>query len=233
MIQLHQVTEALQFPAPQHAMYEPNGLLAFGGDLSPERLQLAYYHGIFPWFSEDEPILWWSPDPRGVLLFENYSPSRSLLKLIRKQKYTITVNRSFAEVVKACASVPRGGDGVWITKDMQSAYIALHQQGRAHSVEVWHGDSLVGGLYGVATGAVFSGESMFHRQSNTSKIAFYGLITHLKQHGFAFIDTQLQNPHLESMGVVEIPRKRFLHLLSENRDCDIAPDVWSPQQIAL
>lgn len=229
MLQLYGLSKQLYFPAPTSALYDPNGLLAYGGDLSVERLRLAYKSGIFPWFGEGEPILWWSPDPRGVLPVEFYSPSKSLRKFIRKTAFKVSVNTAFNLVIEACATVPRGVDGVWITKQMQQAYRDLHQAGDAHSVEVWDGEQLVGGLYGVCVGAVFCGESMFHTATNASKLAFHYLVDHLTKHGIRFIDTQLQNNHLESLGVIEISRHQFLQKLDELKNNKISDDVWLPQ----
>ena len=229
MLQLYELSEQLHFPAPSLALHEPNGLLAYGGDLSVERLRLAYRNGIFPWFGEGEPILWWSPDPRGVLPVEFYSPSKSLRKFIRKTHLRVSVNIAFNDVIEACATVPRGADGVWITKQMQQAYCALHQAGDAHSFEVWDGENLVGGLYGVCIGAVFCGESMFHKSTNASKLAFHYLVDHLTKHGIRFIDTQLQNNHLESLGVIEISRHQFLQKLNELRNNEVSNDTWQTQ----
>ena len=165
--QFYKLSHELVFPAPQLALTDPNGLLAFGGDLSVQRLLLAYHNGIFPWFSEGEPILWWSPDPRGILELDEFLCSRSLAKLARSPRYQVSLNQAFDQVIQACATVPRGSQGTWITGRMIKAYQALHRAGHAHSVEVWEQEQLVGGLYGISVGSVFCGESMFHCQSNT------------------------------------------------------------------
>lgn len=231
MIQLHQLSKTLSFPAPEHALYDPNGLLAYGGDLSVERLKCAYYNGIFPWFGEGEPILWWSPDPRGILPISDYAPSKSLRKLIRSGRFSVTINSDFQNVIEHCATVPRGGDGVWITDEMVNAYSSLHKAGHAHSVEVWENEILVGGLYGVCVGQLFCGESMFHTVSNASKIAFHYLVEHLKHNGFRYIDTQLQNEHLKSLGVIEIPREQFLLTLEHCRDLPAPLAMWQKHKL--
>ncbi|GAB3015858.1 leucyl/phenylalanyl-tRNA--protein transferase [Bowmanella dokdonensis] len=225
--QFYKLSDELIFPSPQLALTDPNGLLAFGGDLSVPRLLLAYRNGIFPWFSEGEPILWWSPDPRGILELHDFVCSRSLARLARSGRYRVSLNHSFDEVIQACATIPRGSQGTWITARMIQAYQTFHRSGHAHSVEVWDNDMLVGGLYGVSVGSVFCGESMFHRQSNTSKLALYFLVEHLKKHGFTFIDCQLQNPHLRSLGAREIPRKAFLQRLHQAVNTSPAADCWT------
>lgn len=213
-IQLYRLIDNDQFPHPDLALDEPNGLLAYGGDLSVERLVTAYENGIFPWFSEGEPLLWWSPNPRGVLLLDDYHCTRSLAKLIRQDKYQIHFNTQFEQVIRHCANAKRSDKGTWITEDMILAYISLHRAGFAHSVEILTSDDvLVGGLYGVGLGKVFCGESMFHTEANTSKLAFHALVRHMQKHGSRFIDCQMQTPHLATFGTGEIPRKEFLLLL--------------------
>lgn len=202
------------FPDPRDAFDEPNGLLAAGGDLSVDTLMRAYRSGIFPWYSEYEPILWWSPSPRGVMVVGDFTPSKSLRKFIRKTPFKLSKNKAFEQVVEYCASVPRGGDGTWITPEMMLAYCDLHRAGFAHSIEVWNENELVGGLYGVGVGQVFCGESMFHRATNASKLAFYGLNQLLAMHNVKLIDCQMQNSHLESLGVQEMPRETFLSHLT-------------------
>lgn len=229
MLELYQLNKALRFPPTEYALKEPCGLLAFGGDLSVERLLLAYSLGIFPWFSEGEPILWWSPEPRGILPLEQFICSRSLQKLINRHKYKVTINHAFDQVILACAKIPRNDSGTWINQQMIDAYQDLHQSGHAQSIEVWENDQLVGGLYGVTLGQVFCGESMFHRASNTSKLAMYYLIEHLKTHGGAFIDCQLQNPHLASLGCVSVERSDFLHRLTGAMLKTFEPAVWQPK----
>ncbi|MEY8203657.1 MAG: leucyl/phenylalanyl-tRNA--protein transferase, partial [Bermanella sp.] len=198
------------FPHYQYALTEPNGLLAAGGDLSPERLINAYSLGIFPWYNPGEPILWWTPDPRSVVYPQEFKPSRSLTKLIKKQLFSVTMDTCFAEVIKQCAQPRRDQDGTWIDDDINQAYNQLHDLGLAHSVEVWLDGALVGGLYGIALGKAFFGESMFSRVDNASKLAFATLCEQLTKWQFELIDCQVHNPHLASLGAVEIPRKTFL-----------------------
>ena len=197
------------FPPVEQAEKEPNGLLAVGGDLSPERLLNAYRSGIFPWFSDDQPILWWSPDPRTVLYPERLIISRSLRKTLRNKPFRITFDQSFQGVLDAC-SQPRGTEnGTWITQQMIDAYACLYQLGHAHSVEVWLGDALVGGLYGVAIGQVFFGESMFSRERDASKCALVHLVRQLMEWEFGMIDCQVYSGHLISLGAEEISRTLF------------------------
>lgn len=229
MLELYQLDQTLHFPSAEYALDEPNGLLAFGGDLSVQRLLLAYSQGIFPWFSEGEPILWWSPEPRGILPLEQFICSQSLQKFIRKHHYKVTINHAFDQVILACAKIPRNDSGTWITKQMIKAYQDLHHCGHAQSIEVWENDQLLGGLYGVTVGQVFCGESMFHRASNTSKLAMYYLVEHLRSHGGAFIDCQLQNPHLASLGCVSVTRLDFLNKLASAMVKTFEPKVWQPK----
>ena len=213
--------EQVEFPSVSMALQEPNGLLAIGGNLDVGTLFSAYRQGIFPWFNDDDPILWWSPAPRMVLHPEELHISRSLRRQLRKQQYKITFDHDFAGVISQCA-VPRNiEEGTWITHDMQDAYIDFHHAGYAHSVEVWDQGLLVGGLYGVAIGRVFFGESMFSRQSNTSKIALAALSCQLQQWQFKLIDCQQHTPHLESLGARDISRKDFIDRL--NRYCPCQP----------
>jgi len=209
---LFALNEKLQFPPVNYA--EPDGLLAIGGDLSAERLLLAYRNGIFPWFAEDETILWYRPDPRFVLFPQDIYISKSMQKLIRKGTYQVTYNRNFEAVIQQCAAVKREGqDGTWITQEMQAAYIHLHQLGFAHSTEVWNeAGHLVGGIYGVKLGRFFAGESMFSLESNTSKLA---LIFTLRELQPLLIDCQVHTEHLESMGARMLSRKDYLKLLKE------------------
>lgn len=202
------------FPLPHLA--EGSGLLAVGGDLSVERLIQAYAHGIFPWFSEGDPILWWSPDPRMILLPNRFKVSRSLRRTIDSGRFVASFDRHFKEVIRACARVPRKGEkGTWITEDMIEAYTKLHEAGYAHSVEIHEDEELVGGLYGVSLGSAFFGESMFFRQRDASKVALYHLVERLKEWRFSFIDTQVETDHLKRLGAVKIPRAEFLDLLKE------------------
>jgi leucyl/phenylalanyl-tRNA--protein transferase len=214
MISLQKLDAETAFPDAKQALQDPNGLLAFGGDLSVDRLLQAYNQGIFPWFSEGEPILWWSPDPRGVVYVANYTPHKSLKKHIRKNAFKITVNYAFDTVIKHCAHVPRMDQGTWITNKMLTAYKKLHQAGYAHSIEVWDKEALIGGLYGVFVRNTFCGESMFSLQSNASKVAFHYLIEFLQQHHVPWVDCQMQNRHLASLGCISISRADFLAQLA-------------------
>jgi len=195
-------------------MEEPNGLLAAGGDLSPRRLISAYSLGIFPWYNPGEPILWWTPDPRSVVYPNEFKPSRSLKKLINRKTFTVTMDTCFSDVITLCAQPRRNEAGTWIDKDINKAYNQLHEIGFAHSVEVWFEGKLVGGLYGIALGKAFFGESMFSTMDNASKVAFASLCEQLTKWQFEIIDCQVHNPHLASLGAVEIPRKTFLNQLS-------------------
>jgi leucyl/phenylalanyl-tRNA--protein transferase len=202
------------FPPVEFALREPDGLLAVGGDLAPERILNAYRHGIFPWFSPGQPILWWSPDPRAVLFPEKLKVSRSLRKTIDRNTYRVTFDTAFARVIRACAETPRRGQaGTWISDEMQQAYIRLHEMGYAHSAESWLGDELVGGLYGMRLGRIFFGESMFSHRTDASKVPFVQLVRKLQHEGVVLIDCQVTTEHLLSLGAEEIPRKRFIELL--------------------
>lgn len=209
-----QLTEDLIFPPPSLA--DDDGLLAVGGDLSPERLLLAYANGIFPWYTENEPILWWSPHPRCVLFPGKFKIPKSLRKFLRTHNYQIRFDTNFVGVIRHCASVQRPGQmgGTWITQQMQEAYIELHRLGFAHSVEVYEAEKLIGGLYGVALGKVFYGESMFHLVPNASKLALVALVTQLKQWEFELIDNQQTTPLLLQFGAEEIERDYFIELLN-------------------
>lgn len=202
----------LAFPDPEEA--DESGLLAIGGDLNIERLKLAYSSGIFPWYEKGMPILWWSPDPRMVLFPGKMIISHSLRQSIRKQQFTVTFDREFANVIELCSHTPRhDSNGTWITREMRLAYIRLHEAGYAHSAEAWLEGKLVGGLYGVAIGKAFFGESMFHHVTNASKVALYHLVEKLKEWDYEIIDAQVYTNHLESLGGELIPRKKFLGLL--------------------
>lgn len=210
----------LDFPPVEQALREPNGLLAWGGDLSPQRLKLAYRHGIFPWFSEREPPLWWSPDPRAVITPDSLHVPRRLARRLRTQPFRITTDTVFDQVLRACAdgSSLNRPQGTWITPDLQEAYRQLHEQGLAHSVEVWQEEGLVGGLYGVCLGRVFFGESMFSWETDASKAALISLAHWLFAHGFGLIDCQIVNPHTRQFGCTEWSRRDFLAALSA---CDL------------
>jgi leucyl/phenylalanyl-tRNA--protein transferase len=199
-----------RFPDPRDALTDPNGLLAFGGDLSPQRLLAAYSRGIFPWFGEREPILWWSPDPRCVFRTESLGVNRSLRRQLSGKHWRLTVDHAFDAVIRACAA-PRAGDsGTWLVPAMIDAYGQLHRLGYAHSVEVWDDERLVGGIYGVAMGRLFCGESMFSAESGGSKIALIALARLLHEMDFPLIDTQVSNPHTLGLGATEMPREQFL-----------------------
>ncbi|XBS71063.1 leucyl/phenylalanyl-tRNA--protein transferase [Acerihabitans sp. KWT182] len=222
---------SLQFPAPTSALHEPNGLLAFGGDLSPERLLIAYQQGIFPWYSPGDVILWWSPDPRAVLFPGEFHVSRSLRRALHRCAYRITLNHAFADVVAACAE--RGLEGTWIGPEVIIAYQRLHVLGQAHSIEIWEGDTLVGGMYGVAQGALFCGESMFSRRDNASKLALLTFCRFFSQQGGKLIDCQVLNSHTASLGAREIPRSDYLGLLSRLQSMTLAPHCWQPQTLSV
>ncbi|WP_028693689.1 leucyl/phenylalanyl-tRNA--protein transferase [Pseudomonas cremoricolorata] len=210
--------DSLTFPPLEKALREPNGLLAAGGDLSAERLVQAYRHGCFPWYQDGQPILWWAPDPRTVLFTDELRVSRSLAKLMRQGRYQVTFDNDFAAVIAACAAPRSYADGTWITAGMQAAYCQLHAQGVAHSVEVWADGELVGGLYGLAMGRLFFGESMFSRADNASKVGFATLVEHLRAAGFIFIDCQMPSQHLHSFGARAISRSQFAQSLREYCD---------------
>ncbi len=221
-----------RFPSIDTALDEPNGLLAAGGDLTPKRLIAAYKNGIFPWFNQGEPILWWSPAPRCVLIPSQLHISKSLKKQIKKNQYTITFDRAFNQVIQECSSIRASNEGTWITDDIQQAYCLLFAEGIAHSIEIWNKDELVGGLYGLALGNIFFGESMFSRQPNTSKIAFCYLVTQLKEWGFQLLDCQVHNNHLQSLGASEISRELFQQYLN-NMDDLLLPHKNSPWTLEI
>lgn len=214
------------FPEIETALTEPDGLLAAGGCLSPERIINAYKQGVFPWYSPGEPILWWSPNPRLVLFPENLRLSRSLKKTIRKDLFKITFDQAFTETMQLCAAPRDKETGTWITEEMLSAYTSLHQQGVAHSVEAWFEDELVGGLYGIAIGQVFFGESMFHKKTDASKVVFSSLVQQLIQWNYQLIDCQVHTNHLSSLGAENISRHDFSQLLKKY--CALQPknNAW-------
>lgn len=216
-----------EFPALEKALREPDGLLAVGGCLSVSRLLNAYRHGIFPWYNAGEPILWWSPDPRLVLFPEQVKVSRSLRKTIRKQKFSVSYDQAFDEVIAGCADIRKGSVGTWITRDISRAYKDLFRLGIAHSAEAWHEGRLVGGLYGIALGRVFFGESMFHTMTDASKVAFITLIEQLEAWGYQLIDCQVHTEHLESLGAVEIDRRDFVELLARYCEASVKGEAWS------
>lgn len=206
----------VKFPNVAFALKEPNGLLAVGGNLTPRRLLTAYMQGIFPWYSQGQPILWWSPDPRAVLFPSRIKVSRSLRKEIRNGCFEITLDHSFREVIEACAQPRANSHGTWITPEITEAYCHLHNMGFAHSVEAWHDEKLVGGLYGIALGKVFFGESMFSRVANASKVAFVQLVQQLQEWGFVVIDCQIQSDHLRSLGSEDVRRAEFIRILNQH-----------------
>ena len=223
------------FPAVNTALAEPDGLLAMGGDLNPERLVHAYQQGIFPWFEDDQPILWWSPSQRMVLAPGKMHISRSLRKSLRRQTFTFSINNAFAEVIESCAEPRDYSSNTWITDTMQDAYLQLHEMGFAHSIEVWQEGQLVGGLYGLYIGDIFCGESMFHTVTDASKIAFIALQQHLLSIGCKLIDCQLHNKHLASLGAIEISRETFINQLSNNNNNNttVQQQRWQPQTLVL
>lgn len=220
--------EEQPFPNPEYALTDPDGLLAVGGSLSPRRLLRAYRHGIFPWYSDGQPILWWSPDPRTVLFPDRINISRSLRKTLRKQLFNVTMDQAFEQVIDCCSQPRKGESGTWLTAEMKQAYGRLHYLGHAHSVEIWTDQTLVGGLYGVSIGRVFFGESMFSRVADASKVALVYLCKHLQRWDFALIDCQMHTAHLVRMGAQDIPRALFLELLEEFCPLsDYPPGSWN------
>ena len=230
MVRLSRNPRDLRFPAVEHAT--PEGLLAIGGDLQTERLLEAYRHGIFPWYNEGQPILWWSPDPRTVLFPERLHVSRSLKRSLRPGRFLVTFDRSFDRVVRHCAGPrpqhPEGG--TWITPAMIEAYVALHEEGYAHSVETWQGDQLVGGLYGVAIGSAFFAESMFTKVDDASKVALVSLVRQLRAWSFRIIDCQQSSPHVLRLGAEDIPRREYIEHLSKAVTQPGRPGRWEFDQ---
>ena len=228
----------LAFPPIELALTEPNGLLAVGGDLQPQRLINAYSQGIFPWFSENDPLLWWSPDPRAIIKLDDLRINRTLRKVLKKSPYTITLNTAFEQVIALCADAPFRDDDTWILPDMQSAYVNLHQLGFAHSIEVWQKNTmdkpeLVGGLYGVAINGYFSGESMFYTSPNASKFALVALTKLLRSIDIDFIDCQLLNHFLVDMGATEISRENFVACKQTAINKEVAADFWQPRELPV
>ncbi len=210
---MYYLSQALFFPPVNQANRE--GILAIGGDLSPERLLLAYQSGIFPWFNPEEPIIWWSPDPRMVLFPDDLLISKSMRKVLNQNIFTVTFNQNFLAIITSCQNIQRNGQiGTWISDEMINAYCELHELGYAKSVEVWQNETLVGGLYGVDLGNIFCGESMFSKVSNASKVAFIALTNQLKEQNYHLIDCQVYNTHLESLGCKEITRADFMNILN-------------------
>ncbi|NRT11664.1 leucyl/phenylalanyl-tRNA--protein transferase [Flavobacterium sp. 14A] len=202
---------------PDVSLTHSSGIIALGGDLSPQRLLLAYKSGIFPWFEDGEPITWWSPNPRMVLFLDELVVTKSMRNILNRDTFTVTFNQNFREVISNCQQIKRDGqNGTWITNDMIEAYCKLHELGIAKSVEVWQDGQIVGGLYGIDLGHIFCGESMFSKVSNASKVAFITLVRHLKQENYKLLDCQVYNEHLESLGCREIPRQDFISILKDN-----------------
>lgn len=230
MHSIHWISEdgPVRFPDPSEALVEPEGLLAAGGTLSEERLLLAYRSGIFPWYDAGQPVLWWSPDPRAVLFPDELHVGRSLRRRLRQQPYRITLDTAFERVIAACSEPRPDQSGTWITPDMRSAYVRMHELGHAHSAEAWRGEELVGGIYGIAIGRVFFGESMFTRAEDASKIALVTLIRYLAGRGLALLDCQQQTPHLERLGSRMIPREEFLAILGTHCVLPLAEGSWRP-----
>jgi leucyl/phenylalanyl-tRNA--protein transferase len=222
---MHYLTQDLYFPSADNA--GKTGLLAVGGDLSVDRLLLAYRQGIFPWYNDNEPILWWSPEKRMVVDPKQFKPSKSLRNIINRKLFQVTYNKAFEQVINCCRSIYRPDqDGTWLTKEMVRAYLELHEKGYGKSVEVWQDNRLVGGLYGVDLGVVFCGESMFSSVSNASKVAFTYLVALLKENNYQVLDGQLYNPHLASLGAFEISRADYLRILEKNKPLTAASSKW-------
>ena len=221
---LQKTDSAEALPPTSRALREPNGLLAVGGALTPDWLVHAYRRGIFPWYSAEQPILWWAPDPRAILLPSEFKVSHSLARSIRNRGYETQIDAAFEAVIEACAGPRRGGAGTWITNEMREAYVALHRRGLAHSIETWHEERLVGGIYGVAIGRVFFGESMFTRERDASKVALARLTHECLRLDVALIDCQLPSPHLSSLGSRSLPRSEFESRLLAL--VDAAPRLW-------
>ncbi|MCX7097777.1 MAG: leucyl/phenylalanyl-tRNA--protein transferase [Methylococcales bacterium] len=215
-----------KFPPLQKALREPDGLLAIGGCLSKKRLLTAYRQGVFPWYNPGEPILWWSPDPRLVLFTDQVIISKSLKKTLNKNVFTVTFDHAFSDVIDACAKPRDGSSGTWISKDIKNAYVSLHHSGFAHSAEAWLNGELVGGLYGVALGRVFFGESMFHTRTDASKVAFATLVMQLKAWDYQLIDCQVHTQHLASFGAASCGRSEFVKLLDDFCDVPPHPLAW-------
>ncbi|NOH95274.1 leucyl/phenylalanyl-tRNA--protein transferase [Vibrio sp. 99-70-13A1] len=221
-------TNNLEFPSPFDALDDPNGLLAFGGDLSPARILKAYSQGIFPWYGPGEPILWWSPAPRALFYPKTFKPAKSLKKFQKKNQYKVSINQATDKVIHLCSAL-RPAEETWLNKDMQKSYIELAKQKYCHSVEVWQNDQLIGGLYGLIQGHVFCGESMFSTQTNASKIALWYFCQHFSKFGGQIIDCQVMNPHLESLGAIKVDREEFLDSLLQLKGNKLEDGCFTPQ----
>lgn len=216
------------FPNVETALRDPDGLLAGGGDLSEPRLLNAYRHGIFPWYQDGQPILWWSPSVRAIIEPDHLKISRSLRKTLRNKRFAITADTAFAQVIEACAAPRAKSDGTWITDEMQAAYLRLHAHGHAHSIEIWETDTLVGGLYGIGIGACYFGESMFSRTADASKVAFVCLIRHLQAWHYRVIDCQMMTSHLASMGATPLSRDLYIKKLHETLNISEHNQAFTP-----
>ena len=225
------LNQEIVFPDVEFALDDPNGLLAVGGDLSRERLMLAYQSGVFPWFSDPDPILWWSPDPRAVLFLDELKVTRSLAKSIRNRGYEIWINKDFKSVMENCSGARKNETGTWITSEMKDAYFDLHEIGAAHCVSVYDNDKLIGGLYGLSQGLFFFGESMFSQSTDASKVALYYLVQHLKTYGFKLIDCQVPNNHLTSLGSRNIDRTAFIGLLEQWVNSPQDKTMWQRSKV--
>ncbi|MFP6583832.1 MAG: leucyl/phenylalanyl-tRNA--protein transferase [Candidatus Hydrogenedentota bacterium] len=222
---IYLLSDDLRFPSPTNA--DEEGLLAIGGDLSPERLVMAYSMGIFPWYSAGDPIMWWSPDPRMVIRPGEFRPSTSLRKSYRKMKLRLSMDEAFEQVIRNCSGIPRGNqEGTWITEEMRESYCQLHELGVAHSLECWNSETLVGGLYGLSLGNCFFGESMFAKQSDASKLAFWALMRYADTAGIEFVDCQLHNDHLESLGAYTIKREEYMRWLYRSLESQTRQGSW-------
>lgn len=224
-------TESLVFPDVNQALDEPNGLLAIGGDLSPQRIINAYAHGVFPWYSDEQPLMWWSPNPRAIIPINAIKINRTLKKFLNKTPYHVSINMAFEQVINYCADAPFRKQGTWIVEEMIDAYCQLHKLGFAHSIEVWDDNQLVGGLYGVAIKGHFSGESMFYVIPNASKVALVTLANLLASRQLSYIDCQLTNPFLEDMGCIEVSRDEFISLKKDAMNTNINESLWLPRQL--
>lgn len=223
--------EHFDFPSPYSALKEPNGLLAFGGDLNPKRIYQGYQQGIFPWFGPGEPILWWSPSPRAVFDSKTFIPAKSVKKFQRKHQYTVSINHATTDVIEMCAAV-RSPQETWLNEPMRQAYGQLAHEGKCHSVEVWQHDTLVGGLYGIEMGQLFCGESMFSTATNASKIALWYFCHHFSTHQGKLIDCQVMNPHLKSLGAKELSRDNFMQSLLSLKEQHVTERCFQPQWLS-
>lgn len=220
--------DSFDFPSPYAALEHPNGLLAYGGDLQPKRVLSAYHHGIFPWYGPGEPLLWWSPSPRAVFDPKTFTPAKSVKKFQRKHAYQISLNYATSRVIDLCAAV-RPAEQTWLNKEMRATYKVLAEQGHAHSVEVWQNHQLIGGLYGIQVGQLFCGESMFSLSNNASKIALWAFCQHFTQHQGQLIDCQVMNPHLQSLGAIELSRDHFIDSLLTLQKVPVSESCFQSQ----